>query len=436
MFDEIMYFYHDPLFGASILLGIVAIVIFADWGKNKYQAKKREMALEDFAKSYSEGSLSDEIIDFLSISKNPTPPLMLLAKTYALAGDRGYAIKIYLGLLEKVHNTEEKIIILESLGVTYFEAGFLQRAKEIFLEIIKSYPRNKQVLDYLMRVYESMGEYEEALDALESIEELSLEKERTQNEQMRIFLHFMLLKNSNFLSLEKKRKEIIALMRYCGQINRLGLEYLSMYDREAFWQEIIRINQHSQNSHNSQNIQNNADTLKSNVDYDSDFNGDLGVQAGKQATTNEAQNPQNNTQNLAQNQNEILEVLDILWRFQKEEIPFEKLKNHKNILDIFRAKGYVRDNVECDVFELEALRLLLNHSLQKGELTFEYRCNHCKNLFPFDSYRCVLCANIGQMDLVFKIIESTTTKDSNMDFTKNSAFINSAKQFASNFSTT
>ncbi|MGX2972047.1 tetratricopeptide repeat protein [Helicobacter sp. T3_23-1059] len=430
MFDEIMYFYHDPLFGASILLGIVAIIIFADWGKNKYQAKKREMALEDFAKSYSEGSLSDEIIDFLSISKNPTPPLILLAKTYSLAGDRGYAIKIYLGLLEKARNTEEKIIILESLGVTYFEAGFLQRAKEIFLEIIKSYPRNKQVLDYLMRVYESMGEYEEALDALESIEELSLKKERAQNEQMRIFLHFMLLKNSNFLSLEKKRKEIIALMRYCAQINRLGLEYLSMYDREAFWQEVIRINQHSKNA------KNNADALKSNMDYNADFNKDLEVlDSSKHLTTNATQNPQNKAQNLANNQNEILEVLDILWRFKKEEIPFEKLKNHKNILDIFRAKGYVKDEIQCDVFELEALRILLAHSLQKGELTFEYRCNHCKNIFPFDSYRCPLCANIGQMDLVFKIIESTT-KDSNMDFAKNSAFINSAKQFASNFSTT
>lgn len=431
-----MYFYHDPLFGASILLGIVAIIIFADWGKNKYQAKKREMALEDFAKSYSEGSLSDEIIDFLSISKNPTPPLMLLAKTYALAGDRGYAIKIYLSLLEKTRDTEEKIIILESLGVTYFEAGFLQRAKEIFLEILKSYPRNKQVLDYLMRVYESMGEYEEALDALESIQELSLEKERAQNEQMRIFLYFMLLKNSNFLSLEKKRKEIIALMRYCAQINRLGLEYLSMYDREAFWQEIIRINQ------NPQNPKNNANTLKSSDDYNADFNGDLVAKdfskqpaINNHSPTNNAQNPQHQMQNLANNQNKILEMLDILWRFKKEEIPFEKLKNHKNIIDIFRAKGYVKDEIQCDVFELEALRILLAHSLQKGELTFEYRCNHCKNIFPFDSYRCPLCANIGQMDLVFKIIESTT-KDVNMDFAKNSAFINNAKQFASNFSTT
>lgn len=403
MFEQVMYFYHDPLFGASILLGIVAILIFADWGRNKYKAKKKEMALQDFAKSYSEGSLSDEIIDFLSISKNPTPSLMLLAKTYSLAGDRGYAIKIYLGILEKTTNTQEKLIILESLGITYFEAGFLQRAKEIFLEIIKAYPRNRQVLDYLMRVYENMGEYEEALDALESIEELSQPKQRASIEQMRSYLHFMVLKNSNFLSLEKKRKEIISLMRYCGKINRLALEYLSVYDREAFWIEVLELG------------------TQSSIKHDLSANPALTKKEQNSIDSNEA----------------ILQVLDILWRFGREEIPFEKLKNHKSIMDIFRAKGYVKDNQECEVFELEALRILQAHSTQRGELTFEYRCNHCKNIFPFDSYRCAVCASIGQMDLVFRVVESRQSQfASSIDSMQNSAFINSAKQFASNFSAT
>ena len=397
-----MYFYHDPLFGASILLGIVAILIFADWSRNKYQAKKKEMALQDFAKSYSEGSLSDEIIDFLSISKNPTPSLMLLAKTYALAGDRGYAIKIYLGILEKTTNTQEKLIILESLGITYFEAGFLQRAKEIFLEIIKAYPRNRRVLDYLMRVYENMSEYEEALDALESIEELSSPKQRASIEQMRSYLHFMVLKNSNFLSLEKKRKEIVSLMRYCGKINRLALEYLSVYDREAFWAEVLAL------STQPKHILQSDSTLIKKEQNDIDSN------------------------------ETILQILDILWRFAKEEIPLEKLKNHKSIMDIFRSKGYVKDSQECEVFELEALRILHTHSTQRGELTFEYRCNHCKNIFPFDSYRCAVCANIGQMDLVFRVVESKQSQFSSnsIDSAQNSAFINSAKQFASNFSAT
>lgn len=402
MFEQVMYFYHDPLFGASILLGIVAILIFADWSRNKYQAKKKEMALQDFAKSYSESSLSDEIIDFLSISKNPTPSLMLLAKTYALAGDRGYAIKIYLGILEKTTNTQEKLIILESLGITYFEAGFLQRAKEIFLEIIKAYPRNRRVLDYLMRVYENMGEYEEALDALESIEELSSPKQRSSIEQMRSYLHFMVLKNSNFLSLEKKRKEIVSLMRYCGKINRLALEYLSVYDREAFWAEVLAL------STQPKHILQSDSTLIKKEQNDIDSN------------------------------ETILQILDILWRFAKEEIPLEKLKNHKSIMDIFRSKGYVKDSQECEVFELEALRILHTHSTQRGELTFEYRCNHCKNIFPFDSYRCAVCANIGQMDLVFRVVESKQSQFSSnsIDSAQNSAFINSAKQFASNFSAT
>lgn len=422
MFEEIMYFYHDPLFGASILLGIVAILMFADWGRNKYQAKKKAMALQDFAKTYHKDVLSDEIIDLLSMSKNSTSSLLLLAKTYSLAGDRGYAIKIYLGILEQVRDVQERIIVLESLGITYFEAGFLHRAKEVFIEILKSYPRNKQVLDYLLRVYENMGDYEEALDVLESLEELGLSKQQEYYAQMRSYLHFMLLKNSNFLSLDKRQKEIISLARYCGKINRLSLEYLMLYDREAFWEEVLGLDPilHSV----EKTLFSTGDINNATSDMDSTHKKDL------------SHNEQHNT--LLPNHNKsILQVLDILWRFSKDEIPFWKVKNHKNIMDIFRAKGYVKDEVECEVFELETLRILHAHSKQKGELTFEYRCQKCKNIFPFDSYRCPICAGIGEMDLVFKIREFDNfaqIEKTNIDSTQHSEFMKNAKQFASNFS--
>ena len=101
MFDAIAFLYRDPLFGIIILIAIITILVFADYGRNKYRAKKRQIAIENFTKSYNENAPSDEFVDFLSLAKNPIPPLLLLAKTYARAGDSAYAIKIYLAMLEK-----------------------------------------------------------------------------------------------------------------------------------------------------------------------------------------------------------------------------------------------------------------------------------------------------------------------------------------------
>ncbi len=371
MFDAIAFLYRDPLFGIIILIAIITILVFADYGRNKYRAKKRQIAIENFTKSYNENAPSDEFVDFLSLAKNPIPPLLLLAKTYARAGDSAYAIKIYLAMLEKTRDIQEKIIVLESLGITYFEAGFLQRAKNIFLEILKIYPRNAQILSYLMRTHESMGEYQDALDVLECFDELSTPKEQQENEHIRTYLHFMLLAHNHILPFHKKNKEIIELMHYSGMINRLGLDYLFVYARELFWEELLRM---------------------PSIEF----------------------------------------CLDILWRCKQEEIPFDILSKRTDIVDVFVAKGYLqrpessvaktqedrnlldsKDHQAPAVplktkktpFELEVLCILRRYSKQKGDLIFEYRCHHCKNIFPFDSYRCPICANVGEMDLAYRLKE-------------------------------
>ncbi len=209
MFENIAFLYRDPLFSIAILVAIIVVVVFVDYGRNKYRSKKREMALENFTKSYNETSLDDEIIAFLSYAKNPISSLLFLAKTYNIAGDSAYAIKIYLGLLEQVKNSQEKLIILESLGITYFETGFLQRAKNIFLEILKSQPRNPQILLYLMRTYENMGEYKHALETLDCLNEIGTSKQQKENKLVETYLQFMHLSGDNFLRLEKKNKEIM-----------------------------------------------------------------------------------------------------------------------------------------------------------------------------------------------------------------------------------
>ncbi|WQZ88049.1 hypothetical protein KVM84_02935 [Helicobacter pylori] len=92
-------------------------------------------------------------------------------------------------------------------------------------------------------------------------------------------------------------------------------------------------------------------------------------------------------------------VIDLLWDMN---IPAFILEKHALLQDIARSQGLLLDNKPCQIFELEVLRALLN-SPMKASLTFEYRCKHCKQIFPFESHRCPVCYQLAFMDMVLKI---------------------------------
>ncbi|PAF43213.1 tetratricopeptide repeat protein [Helicobacter sp. 11S02596-1] len=349
---DIAFIYRDPLFGITILIAIIAIVALADYSRNRYRSKKRSQSLKNLAKSYEYGGLSDGVMEFLALANNPIPTLMFLAQTYAKSGDSEQAIKIYLSMLEKTLEAKDKIPILEALGITYFNAGFLQRAKTIFIEILKSYPRNSSTLSYLMRTYESMGEYKKALEVLDCLDELEFGTDTKNNANSEIadnknYLYLMMLINENFLSLEQKQSQILALSKKAPSLQKMVLQYLKTYAPALFWEQIAT-----------------------------------------QMT------PRRDVRNF----------IDLLWDFPKEQIPFDSLKDSQSVLDIYRAKDYISDQKECHIFELEILRVLSSGTTHfQADIDFEYRCHSCKSIFPFDAYRCPTCSELGMMDLVLKL---------------------------------
>lgn len=349
---DIAFIYRDPLFGIAVLIAIIAIVALADYSRNYYRSKKRLKSLKNLAKSYEYSELSEGVMEFLTLADNPVPTLMFLAQTYARSGDSEQAIKIYLSMLEKTPESKDKIPILEALGVVYFNVGFLQRAKNIFLEVLKSYAKNPTALSYLMRTYESMGEYKKALEVLDCLDELEFADSKTnQNNQngedinineYKNYLYLMMVINENFLSLEQKESEIVRISQEDASLKKIALSYFKIYKPSLFWQQISSL----------ENIYN---------------------------------------------------FMDLLWTFSKNEVLFEKIQNNQGILDIFRAKGYIDDGKECEIFELELLRSLRIGSHLRGNIDFEYRCHSCKSIFPFDSHRCPSCSELGIMDIVLKL---------------------------------
>ncbi|PAF45897.1 tetratricopeptide repeat protein [Helicobacter sp. 11S02629-2] len=341
--QSIIELYRDPIFGIIILCAIVAVVAIADYSRLKLKRKNKKHSLENLSKKFEVSNINEGIKQFIKTTTNPKTTLLPIAKTYAKAGNHEQAISIYTTLLDNLNNTQDKIEVLEELGVSYYDAGFIQRAKGIFLEVLKNFPNNIQMLSYLMRSYEFMGQYQKALETLTCIEEIQ-SLDSTQKffdiPKNKSYLEAMFVISHNKLSGDDKIDKLLKILSSDESVRSLVLRHFKTYNVHLFWQEM--------------------DKVKSTRNY-----------------------------------------IDILWDFKIEEVPFNYL-NNEEVLDVYRAKGFISDEKEIELFALEALRVLHKHSHTKGSLEFSYRCSLCQGVMPFYSHRCPICGSVDTM--VLKIV--------------------------------
>lgn len=351
---DFLFFYRDPLFGVILFITIIAVIALIDYFRNRYRAQKKEKSLKDLAKSYEYTMLNEDITKFIQISPNSLQPLILMAKSYAQSGDNERAIQIYLSALESIQSHKDRILALEGLGEVYLQAGFLQRSRDIYTQILRTYPRNPSVLNSLMQTYEKMGEYKNALEVLGCLDEVQNTQFKDQNvnqkevddfndfvKKSQSYFYFMILLQTEPIPLALKVKNLRDIGKTHPMFNRAILKFFRTNHKKAFWKFIK--------------------SLESVRNY-----------------------------------------IDILYPFNAEELP-DDLKQYPQIYEIFIAKGIVLDECVCEVFELEILSRL--RDVKNAYLGFEYRCDACKGIFPFDSLRCPQCGELGEMDLIIKVLE-------------------------------
>lgn len=340
--ESIVFLYRDPLFGIAILIAIIATIALLDYSHNKYKAQKKSQSLKDLAKSYEYTTLNQDIVKFVQISPKALPSLMLIAKAHTQSGDNQTAINIYLSLLETTKDSKEKIRILEALGHVYLDAGFLQRAKDIFTQILKTYPRNENIMSSLMQTYENMGEYQKALEALDCLDEIHTQ-DRQKFTNNKNYFYLMILLNTHIIAIEKKIKSITMLGKNNPLFHKPVLRFLKTYDLKIFWEYIF------------------------SIPFSKNF-------------------------------------VDILWELQPIDIP-ENIESYPQIFEVFVAKGFFEKEINFQIFELEILYLLNRYSKKETLLGFEYRCHQCKSILPFDSLRCPNCKELSEMDLILKPLQ-------------------------------
>jgi len=164
--------YRDPLFSIIVFLSLIAITILIVNFLGQLKEKNRLKNLKDFVEKFD--FLDDKEIESIfsdNISKNA---LLLLAIAFEKEGNYEKSLNIYMVLLKNSDNNE-KFKILQNMAEVYFKAGFLHKAREALLEILKSYPRRLDALDLLFIVDDKLKNYDEMENIIEILEELEVD---------------------------------------------------------------------------------------------------------------------------------------------------------------------------------------------------------------------------------------------------------------------
>ena len=97
---------------------------------------------------------------------------------------------------------------------------------------------------------------------------------------------------------------------------------------------------------------------------------------------------------------DIANNLDLFWYLDFNDIDFDVVMKYDLLVQIYCAKGYIKEDIKSDIFELMVL-ISTKYSTYEvdADLNFEFICSKCKKTHPIFETRCPHCHSI----LTFKV---------------------------------
>jgi len=230
--EQILPAYNDPLFSILLIIVsalIISIVTYA-WGL--YKQQKEEGNLLKFLDKFDSSECSLDTDD-MPFEEHMFKPLTLLAKAFENSGEYHKAINIYLYIIKHISDEPAKLELMERLGNTYLHAGFLERARSIYTEILRKRPRNTKVLYELGIVYEMMHRYDKAREIIEPLNTLG-EDTHTLSE----FLTLSALTLDKILNTEEKIAALKEILEEEPKLYRQIVDTLLKLETASAWKII------------------------------------------------------------------------------------------------------------------------------------------------------------------------------------------------------
>jgi len=225
--------FRDPLFGIIIFFSLVFVIALFSYWWSRIKYREESHYLKSFLDVFRSLPTEQELKSLISSEAVSQRSALIMAQTYYHNGDYEKCIEIYLILLELQKEPAEEKELLFLLGKTYFKAGFLERAQDIFLQILKQFPRTPKALRYLLIVYEKMHQFDKALEVLEPLEELGID-----NKKDRIYLSAVSIIRSGKFGVEEKAQRLLSLYKEHHLLGYLIFEYLFRHTPGLAWKNL------------------------------------------------------------------------------------------------------------------------------------------------------------------------------------------------------
>lgn len=224
--------FRDPLFSVLIFFLLLFLLSFISywWGRRKSSIESTD--LEKFLGQFDENN-SASIASEVHHNTTTNETWLLLAQGFEHQGSYEKSIEIYLALLNKKSDKIVEKEVLLKLGRAYFKAGFLERSRQSFLQILQNHPRTPAALEHLILIYEQLQQWDKALEVMESLGELKNESHCEQ-----LYLESRQKLSDPKTSVDEKTLFLIDLYQRHGKLGYLVFEYLFTYRPKLGWSHL------------------------------------------------------------------------------------------------------------------------------------------------------------------------------------------------------
>ncbi len=230
--ENILPAYNDPLFSIMLIIVISLIIAVVTYAWGLYRQQKEQGNLLKFLDKFDSSECALDIGD-MPFEPHMFKPLTLLAKAFENSGEYHKSINIYLYIIKNISDDLAKFELMERLGNTYLHAGFLERARSIYAEILRKRPRNVQVLYELGVVYEMMHKYNKAKEVIEPLEMLGEE-----THTLTTFLEFSEVKTNKTISIKEKVEKLHKILKEEPKLYRQIISVMLQLDTKEAWNTI------------------------------------------------------------------------------------------------------------------------------------------------------------------------------------------------------
>lgn len=223
--------FRDPLFGVIVFFILLFVLSFLSYWWGRYKAAKEHRDLESFLGKFDSLAKKEAISDQIHNNSLSSESWLMLAHSFEMQGNFEKSVEIYHALLAKNRDTIFQKEVLLLLGKAYFKAGFLERSRQTFLQLLQNHPRTPSALHLLILIYEQLQQYDKALEVMESLLEISPDKVGE-----KLYLECRLLLYNHSLGMDEKASRLIDLYLTHRRLGYMIFEWLFAHRPSLAWQ--------------------------------------------------------------------------------------------------------------------------------------------------------------------------------------------------------